>query len=226
MKLAIYDFDGTLLNAETLPFIVKYWQSHGYSKMKLFKFYTNVIKLTIIYKLKLNPSLDKEKYRAEASKIFMFLFEGMTKKEIVLFFSNCATELINHFNTEIVASIHEKKDEGYHIVICSGANTLLLNEAVNHLPIDTLIGTELIFLDDNTYDYEAPIVMITGENKPKALLDAFSGQNIDWNASYAFGDSYYDHDILNLTGNPVAVNPDKRLREVANKKDWKIIYCK
>jgi phosphoserine phosphatase len=44
-----------------------------------------------------------------------------------------------------------------------------------------------------------------------------------WYGSFAFGDSYYNHDILNLKGNPVTVTPYKRLREIADKKDWAIM---
>lgn len=39
MKLAIYDFDGTLFQNETLPFILKYWQKNKYKKRILIKTY-------------------------------------------------------------------------------------------------------------------------------------------------------------------------------------------
>lgn len=223
MKLAIYDFDGTIFEKETLPFIVKYWGANGYSKVRLIKFYGLALKLVASYKLKLNSSMDKEKFRAAAAKLFMILFEGMTKKEITQFFSNCTKEIVNHFNEEVIQSIHDKKAQGFHTVICSGANTLLLNEVGKHLPIDTIIGTELVFLDDQTYDFDAPLMIVTGTNKPKALLNIFHDMDVDWDNSYAYGDSYYDHDILNLTGNPIAVNPDAGLREIAMEKSWPII---
>jgi len=222
MKLAIYDFDGTIFEKETLPFIVKYWSANGYSKVRLIKFYALALKLLATYKLKLDPAMDKEKFRATAAKLFMILFEGMTKKEIAQFFGDCTSEIINHFNERVIENIHQKKAEGFHTVICSGANTLLLEEVGKHLPIDTIIGTELVFLADQTYDFDAPLMIVTGTNKPKALINAFQGMEIDWENSYAFGDSYYDHDILSLTGNPVAVNPDKGLRKIALEKDWAI----
>jgi HAD superfamily hydrolase (TIGR01490 family) len=223
MKLAIYDFDGTIFEKETLPFIMKYWGANGYSKGKLMKFYALALKLVASYKLKLGPSMDKEEFRARAAKLFMILFEGMTKKEITQFFSNCTREIVNHFNQDVIKSIHEKKSQGFHTVICSGANTLLLNEVSKHLPIDTIIGTKLVFLEDQTYDFDAPLIIVTGTNKPKALLETFQGKEIDWENSYAYGDSYYDYDILNLTGNPVAVNPDEGLRKIALEKGWLIL---
>lgn len=223
MKLAIYDFDGTIFEKETLPFIVNYYGKNHYSTFRLIRFYLQIVGLLAVYKLHLDPNMDKETFRAKASLQFMHLFDDMTKDEIILFFRNCTTELIQHFNPKVVESIQERKAEGYHTVICSGANTLLLTEIVKHLPIDTIIGTELVFLPDGTFDFNADIPIITGKNKPIALLEVFSEINIDWKNSFAYGDSHYDHYILSLTGNPVAVNPDERLRTMALEKNWIII---
>jgi HAD superfamily phosphoserine phosphatase-like hydrolase len=223
MKLAIYDFDGTIFEKETLPFIVKYYGANKYSKVKLARFYARILALVGKYKLKLDPNLDKEAFRSQAAKLFMILFEGMTKDQIIDFFAACTTEIVNHFNQDVIDSLHEKKAAGYHTVICSGANTLLLGEVGKHLPVDTIIGTELEFLDDQTYDYDAEPMIVTGVNKPKALLKVFDQEKIDWANSWAYGDSYYDHDILTLTGNPVAVNPDPGLRQIATSKGWTIL---
>jgi len=223
MKLAIYDFDGTIFEKETLPFIVKYYGKKRYSTFRLIRFYLQVIRLLAVYKLRLDPRMDKERFRAEASVQFMHLFDDMTKEEIVIFFRDCTTELIQHFNPKVVESIQERKAEGCHTVICSGANTLLLNEIVKHLPVDTIIGTELVFLPDGTFDFDANITIVTGKNKPTALLKTFDEKTIDWENSFAYGDSHYDHHILRLTGNPVAVNPDDKLKEIALEQNWSII---
>ena len=223
MKLAIYDFDGTLYEKETLPFIIKYYGKKNYSKIKLIQFYIRIIGLTLKYKLKLDESLDKEKYRATSSKIFMHLFENMKKEQINKFFCDCVIEMIKHFNPEVVKSINNKKKHGYHIVVCSGANTLLLNGVANYIEYDTVIGTELHFLENGLYDFDAQLVVITGKNKSKAVLERFKDKEVDWENSYAYGDSYYDFDVMNLTGNPVAVNPDEGLRKVAVENGWEIL---
>jgi|LGOV01.1.fsa_nt_gb phosphoserine phosphatase len=60
MKLAVYDFDGTLCKIETLPFIFRFYRKNNYSKIKFIQCYMKMIGLTLKYKLKLDPSLDKE----------------------------------------------------------------------------------------------------------------------------------------------------------------------
>ncbi len=223
MKLAIYDFDGTLFDEETLPFIVKYYGKNKYSKSKLIKFYAKIVILTLKYKLKIDRTLDKEKYRAAAANIFMILFEGTKKEGVVDFFSDCTKEIVKHLNGDIVTSVEEKKAEGFHTVLCSGANTLLLEEVSKHVKFDTVIGTELVFLPDGAYDYNAAITIITGKNKAIALLERFKDIDVNWEDSFAYGDSYYDYDMLKLTGNPIAVKPDEGLRRIATENAWSIL---
>jgi len=41
-----------------------------------------------------------------------------------------------------------------------------------------------------------------------------------------YGDSVDDLPALSLVGNPVCVNPDKKLYEKALKEDWSLLICK
>lgn len=223
MKLAIYDFDGTLCEEETIPFLIAFYRKNNYSYRKLGKFYLKMLGATAKYISRIDASFDKEKYRETAAKNFMILFEEMKKEEIISFFAASASELAKSFNPMVVASIEERKADDYHIVLCSGANTLLLNEVAQYIPIDTIIGTELHFLEDGTYDFNSELFVTTGKNKPIVLLDRFMNKNIDWQNSCAYGDSFYDYDILKLTGTPVAVNPDKGLREIATENGWDVL---
>lgn len=223
MKLAIYDFDGTLCENETLPFIFEFYKKNNCSHIKLIQFYIRVIGLTLKYKLKLDSKLDKEKYRAKVATIFMYLFEDMKKDDILKFFCECTAEIVKYFNSKVIESMKSRKKQGYNIVICSGANTLLLSEVAKYIEVDEIIGTEFPFLEDGSYDFEAELFITTGKNKPIALLDRFKDKEVDWENSCAYGDSYYDYDIMNLTGNPIAVKPDEALRNIAIENGWEIL---
>ncbi|HLR71231.1 MAG TPA: HAD-IB family hydrolase, partial [Pseudogracilibacillus sp.] len=59
--------------------------------------------------------------------------------------------------------------------------------------------------------------------KKVVINDAFRGQHIDWQNSFAYGDSYSDLSVLDLVGNPIAVKPDNKLREIAVSKNWEIM---
>ena len=45
---------------------------------------------------------------------------------------------------------------------------------------------------------------------------------INLSRSYAYSDSITDLPMLEIVGEPVAVNPDKDLRKIAEERDWQI----
>jgi phosphoserine phosphatase len=48
-------------------------------------------------------------------------------------------------------------------------------------------------------------------------------EGIDLTRSTAYSDSHTDLAFLEAVGNPVAVNPDKRLRAIALTRDWPVL---
>lgn len=223
MKLAIFDFDGTLFMEETLPYLLKYWSKNGYPKLPVIKTYAKILGLFIIYKSKLNPNMDKEKFRGIAAKYFVGTFKGLNEEELTDFFKKAASDMVDHFNQPVVERVKLAKEQGFHTVICSGNYKLSLNEISKYVPFDTIIGTELTFDSKGILEIDKPIHVVTGIKKPSALLEVFKDKSINWEDSYSYGDSYYDFDILTLTGHSVAVSPDEDLKKIAIEKGWEII---
>lgn len=223
MKLAIYDFDGTLFTGETLPYVLKFWKKNNYSKLTFIKSYIRIVTLYLIYKSKINPKLNKERFRAKASLDFLKIFKGMSKEEISHFFTLCASSMKDHFNKNVLDYMEKHHNEGFHIVICSGAYDLLLEAIKEELPIDTIIGTKIPFTADNTIDYSQSLFVTSGKNKKSSLLESFTYSSVDFTESYSFGDSYFDYDILTLTGHPIAVKPDEKLKVIAVENKWEIL---
>ncbi len=63
-----------------------------------------------------------------------------------------------------------------------------------------------------------------GPNKAEAIREMAVGEGIDLANSYAYSDSITDLPMLEMVGNPVAVNPDRELSRVARERDWEIRY--
>jgi phosphoserine phosphatase len=61
-----------------------------------------------------------------------------------------------------------------------------------------------------------------GERKREMLLQVAEEQGFDLAASYAYADHHTDVPFLETAGHPVAVNPDKGLRQVAEERGWEI----
>lgn len=64
--------------------------------------------------------------------------------------------------------------------------------------------------------------LMHGETKARAIRDLADRRGLDLATSSAYGDSANDLPMLRTVGHPVAVNPDRRLRRVAQHEGWPI----
>jgi HAD superfamily hydrolase (TIGR01490 family) len=64
--------------------------------------------------------------------------------------------------------------------------------------------------------------LLHGTAKADAVTVLAEREGIDLGSSYAYGDSTHDVPILSLVGNPVAINPDRRLRRHAERVGWPV----
>ena len=60
------------------------------------------------------------------------------------------------------------------------------------------------------------------ERKAEAMEEAARAEGLDLGGSYAYSDSATDLPMLEAVGHPVAVNPDRELRKLAQQRGWKI----
>jgi len=68
--------------------------------------------------------------------------------------------------------------------------------------------------------------LIAESEKARIIREYAEQEDIDLRQSYAFSDSTSDIPMLEITGNPVATNPTRRLRRIATEKSWPIIQLK
>jgi phosphoserine phosphatase len=67
--------------------------------------------------------------------------------------------------------------------------------------------------------------IVKGADKAAQLQKYLSDRkwDVDWAASYAYGDSQSDRAFMELAGHPVAVHPDPALRALALDRHWEIL---
>ncbi|KUO69774.1 MAG: hypothetical protein APF77_21850 [Clostridia bacterium BRH_c25] len=226
MKLAIFDFDGTLFPKDTLPFLLKQWKVNKYSKVKLLNIYLPLIPLYLKYKLGLKSNLSIEQMKLIAFQKFHGILKGMTEREIIQYMTTCSEAIIKLLNSEIVSEIQNARNAGFHTVILSGSYSLILNKVAEYLHMDTVIGTEIHFDDMGLIDISKQLNVACGTTKIERLQDHFKFEAIDWPGSCAYADSYSDIHVLQSVGQPIAVNPDFQLKSIAIQKNWRIISSK
>ena len=222
MKLAIFDFDGTLFPKDTLPFLLSRWRYLRCSRLAVLKLYLSFIPFFFQYKFGLFTTLSREELKLKAVRMFNPIFDGVTEKELKEFFSVCSLEIKELLNPVVLRELQKARDEGFHTVILSGSYQDFLNNIGDQFGVDTVIGSEMYYCD-GIFDSKRELDIVIGELKVKRIIDHFGEEEIDWEASRAYADGYSDLDLLLAVGQPIAVNPDSKLKTIAAEKGWKII---
>ncbi|MET3575081.1 HAD family hydrolase [Bhargavaea ullalensis] len=218
MRVAIFDFDGTLYKGETFGFMMKHLKHHPAYGRLYGKFFRRILPVYTGYKLKLVPS---PVMREKSMQHYLSPFNGFPAEELDDYFRGMAADMRSGFNPEIERRVREHADAGDRVMLVSGAFTPLLKEIVKDLPVDDVIGTEIPY-KDGRFGNE-PIRHIRAERKNERILETLGVAEVDWSESSAYGDTLSDLSVLELTGHPVAVRPEEALRQTASGRGWEII---
>jgi HAD superfamily hydrolase (TIGR01490 family) len=163
------------------------------------------------------------KMRERSMQIYANALHTLSKTELDQYFDEMKENMRQAFNKEVVQKVRQHHNEGMHVMLVSGAYTPLLHAVTEGIEFDTIIGTDIPFTADGAFDDETKIYHIQGKRKTEMIMKTFVGQPVDWEHSFAYGDSYSDLPVLELVGNPVAVRPEERLQRIAEERNWTIL---
>lgn len=219
MRVAIFDFDGTLYAKETFQVLMDHLKKHPVYHTKYKRFLRAILPPYIGYKLGIYP---EKKMKEHSMRFYLDVFDQFSTNELDTYFEEVAEKMRKDFNPLVLSKMEEHVANNVHVMLVSGAYTPLLYSVTKGLPFDKIIGTD-IPIKKQKIDSKTPIFHVNGPRKNEKILEALDGKEIDWANSFAYGDSYSDLSVLGLVGNPVAVQPDSRLRSIAEKRVWEII---
>lgn len=183
MKLAIFDFDGTIYKHETFTLLMKHLKNHPEYNGKYNAFYRSIIPPYTAYKMRL---YSESSMKATLMQKYLHIFKGKTALEVFQFFEGLAPSLQNDFHPIVIERLQAHKQNGYYIMVVSGAYTPLLKTVLEYLPIDTIIGTEIPFTD-GVYDPSKHIDHVQATRKTELINQAMKDLDICWEDSFAYG---------------------------------------
>lgn len=219
MRVAIFDFDGTIYAEETFTLLMKHLKEHPTYQTSYKRFYRAIVPPYIANKLKVYPD---SKMKKRSMQLYLEAFEGRTKQEMDLYFGEIKSVMQQDFNKKVLDRLKLHQQEDIHILLVSGAFTQFLERVTDGLVFNQIIGTDIFYRDEKVYTKNV-ITHINGEQKTLKVHEALNGHQIDWENSFAYGDSFSDLPVLELVGNPVAVRPDEKLRSLANERRWEVM---
>jgi HAD superfamily hydrolase (TIGR01490 family) len=111
--------------------------------------------------------------------------------------------------------------QGYRTYLVTATPIELADVVAEELGMTGGIGT-VSELEDGIYTGRLVGGVCHGQAKADAVAALAERDGVDLSGSYAYSDSINDRPLLELVGNPVAVNPDPQLRSLARERGWTI----
>lgn len=114
--------------------------------------------------------------------------------------------------------IDDHRAKGHRVIIISASAKILVEPIAEELGVDTVVATEMTV--ENGKLTGQITRYLKGEAKAEAVRQFAAEHGYDLDASFAYSDSATDIPMLELVGNPVAVNPDRALKKHALVNGW------
>jgi len=149
--------------------------------------------------------------------------KGRSRDEVIAVGRSVAREeLLPRLYPQAVELLSRHKRAGREVYIASSSPEDYLALLAEELGIDGVIGTRAQVVDGRyTGELDGPLVH--GPEKATRVEKLAAEKGIDLGRSFAYSDSANDLPMLELVGNPVAMNPDTRLRHEARKRGWQML---
>lgn len=116
---------------------------------------------------------------------------------------------------------HHRRNQA-ELLIITATNSFITRPIADMFGIDHLIATEPEIVEGR-YTGEVAGIPSYREGKVTRLNGWLEAHDADMKDSWFYSDSYNDLPLLSMVDNPVAVNPDDRLRSHAEEAGWEIL---
>ena len=137
----------------------------------------------------------------------------------------CQTEMIDKVSPQGRASLEAHRQAGHQLILVTGAPDFLIEPLARFLDVPTVFAAKL---EQQNSAYTGALIppLPYGRGKRELILSHARTMNLDLAGSYAYGDSPGDHDLLELVGHPLVINPIRGMARTAQRRGWPIMTWK
>lgn len=150
-------------------------------------------------------------------------FKGLSRDRLeALGEEYCERILIGHLFPQATEMIEANRAIGLEPILVTGSPDFIIAPLAAHLKVATFVTNRLVYSRGRaTGRLHEPIM--AGDAKAAWCIEYASGKRLDLRTCWGYADSYHDLAFLAAMGHPVAVNPDRKLREIARGRQWPVI---
>jgi HAD superfamily hydrolase (TIGR01490 family) len=201
---------------------MEYFKINGKRRLTHIAFWVYHAPLYAMHKLGL---LSQDAVRTPWAANLSWFFRGYTVEEAkVIWDWIVEVYLADEWQEDVIGALRQHKANGDVVAIVSAGPFPLVARIAQAVGADHVVATRHE-IKDGHYTGRVEGEVCIGANKPRFAIAKMEGLGleIDYAASYAYGDSPGDEVLFNLVGNPVAVYPDDILRPIAERESWQIL---
>jgi HAD superfamily hydrolase (TIGR01490 family) len=219
-RIAVFDFDGTLISGQSgsLPF--RYLLSRGY---------LSPVQAVRLSWWGIRYALHLPKRQEEPREIIFSAFAGHGPAEVRAIMDDFYDKvLVERLRPRGVEEVDRRLGDGCVTLLVSATFKDIAARAARDMHFDGYVATDMKRDQNGGYTGEVEGEVIAGLEKMHAVerwADAHIGHG-KWVVAYAYGDHYSDCDLLVEAANPYAVSPGRTLKRTARRLDWPIVDWK
>lgn len=209
---ALFDVDGTLIARNSAPLYMRHLRRTGQARRRDV---ARTLYFLLRYKLGM---LDIERALAVSMEWVRGKVEAEIRSDCVAWY---ARDVRPHLYASMVATIQAHRRAGHHLAIVTSATRYLAEPLGAELGISDLLVSQLVVRDGRfTGEPVRPVCYGAGKIH---WVERFAKQHdVDLAQSYFYTDSITDLPLLERVGLPRIINPDPRLRRLAQRRHWPI----
>jgi len=215
MEAAFFDLDKTVISrSSTLALSRPLYRAGMVSRSQLLRgAYAQLVYLLV--------GADEDKMERLKDGMLQ-LTRGWDRTQVERLVENVILDVIDPFvYAEALDLMELHRAEGRRIYIVSSSPEEVVRPLARHFGVSGVIATRAGVGPDGRYTGELEFYAF-GEQKAEAVRAVAARTGIDLSGSFAYTDSITDLPLLETVGNPVAANPDRELRKIAEERGWQI----
>lgn len=213
MQAAFFDVDGTLAASNVVLAYLHFLET----TLPKLRYRLELAKIAprILY-----YALLDQRDRSRFNEVFFKNYAGVRARELDIWARDAVRQFwIPRLYPAALNRMEQHRAQGCRIILISGGLEPVLTPLAQWLKADRLQAVQMEIRKDQ---FTGTLLgqPLTGTAKADAVRKIASDLDLDLTRSYAYADSYTDHQFLAAVGYPVTVNPDRKLRRLGQKLSW------
>ncbi len=216
MIAAFFDMDETLISVNSGRLWVRHlWNKGELSKRDLVK----SLGYMVGYRMAM---VDMNAVASTAVARLAGTPEAQMRQEVLDWFE---TDVAPFLIPEMVERVQRHKEDGHKIVLLTASSPYVAQPMTELLELDDYLCSRFEVDDQGQFTGRLDGPFCYGDGKVHHS-ERWAAQNgVDLAKSFFYTDSFTDVPMLERVGNPVAVNPDPRLRRYAKRRDVPVVVA-